>query len=75
MSEEAKDGLNSELSEQFLSEDFDVEGYAEKILESGTAVSEQLAILASNTVQLDKQLRKQVNTLGSRSCICATLNR
>uniref|UniRef100_A0A915IKT9 Conserved oligomeric Golgi complex subunit 5 n=1 Tax=Romanomermis culicivorax TaxID=13658 RepID=A0A915IKT9_ROMCU len=50
-----------EIDEQFLSNDFNVEHYVGKLLEENGSIPEQLTILGSNSVALDRHLKEQIS--------------
>lgn len=51
---------SGDLMSEFLQPNFDVEGYARQLVDSSVSVAEQLALLASGTALLEKQLKDQV---------------
>jgi hypothetical protein len=53
-------GEDAAIHDEYLVANFDIEAHAQKLLEGGTAISDQLSVLAANATQLDKQLKKQV---------------
>uniref|UniRef100_A0A914W6Q3 Conserved oligomeric Golgi complex subunit 5 n=1 Tax=Plectus sambesii TaxID=2011161 RepID=A0A914W6Q3_9BILA len=50
------------IQDEYLRANFDIEAHAQKLLEGGAAIGDQLAVLSANAAQLDKQLKKQITS-------------